>query len=854
MIEQDGVQVFGGSSAVNWRISRDPSIETSTSSWVRTALLSALAFAVFAAPSYGQDAAVTNGAEEKLVQVDFDDVELAAVIETIAKLTNKNFIYDDRVRGRVTVVSPSPITVEAAYAVFESMLQVKGFTTVPGPGGVIKVIPIREAKESSIETVREGKPSPNRDHFVTRLIPLRYIDAADISTTLKPLVSKDAAMVAYPPTNTLILTDSAANIRRLMSILDAIDVSSYREELAVIPVIHADAAILGHQVSEIYGAEISSGGRTGASRRTTRRAVAARNGEPAGGNAQRAPGIRVRIITDTRTNSLLVLAPRKQLQDVRELVIKLDVKVEGGGSIHVYYLRHADAEELAQTLSSLLSGQRGGPSAGGSGPAGGNQAGGGAPALRSVVTELSEGITLTADPGTNSLVIQASKEAYRTLSEVIALLDIQRPQVLVEALIMEVDVSDGLELGFNAIVDLLSDWEVDVQQVTDEATAGVLSGAGLPAGGLGMNMSRSFDLFSADNATSTIGGKDTTIQAILRASASDGTTNVISAPHILTSDNEEAEIKIGNNIPIVTSRLDGATGGNGLSTSSNVERKDIGVTLRVTPQISEGDTLRLKIYQEITDVNEGLSTDPSIAGEGAGPALTNTKIENTLVVSDGETVVIGGLISDNVDDTVTKVPFLGDIPILGWAFKTTSTKTTKQNLLLFLTPHIVRSKEDLERATIRKREEFAEAASEDTALDNKGREKAEASGIDLTMAGASNPVEGALESHRSRYPLERMLEIEGSRGAVNEVVGPAQKYSLQAGIYSDESAATAALSAILEAGHEATLVTTESDGALLYELRVGRFDSLDEAKTASAGLKASFGLEPSVRVLSAEEQ
>jgi len=852
MIEQNGVQAFGGSSAVNWRISRDPRIETSTSSRVRKALLCALAFAVFAAPAYGQGAAVTNGSEEKLVQVDFDDVELAAVIETIAKLTNKNFIYDDRVRGRVTVVSPSPVTVEAAYAVFESMLQVKGFTTVPGPGGVIKVIPIREAKESSIETIREGKPSPNRDHFVTRLIPLRYIDAADISTTLKPLISKDAAMVAYPPTNTLILTDSAANIRRLMSILDAIDVSSYREELAVIPVIHADAATLGQQVSEIYGAEISDGGRAGSGRRTTRRTANARNGEPVGGNAQRAPGIRVRIITDTRTNSLLVLAPRKQLEDVRELVLKLDVKVEGGGSIHVYYLRHADAEELAQTLSSLLSGQRGGPSAGASGPAGGTQAGGGAPALRSVVTELAEGITLTADPGTNALVIQASKEAYRTLSEVIALLDIQRPQVLVEALIMEVDVSDGLELGFNAVVDLLSDWEVDVQQVTDEVTEGVLSGAGLPAGGLGLNVSRSFDLFS--NYGTSPNGDDTTIQAILRASASDGTTNVISAPHILTSDNEEAEIKIGNNIPIVTSRLDGATGGNGLSTSSNVERKDIGVTLRVTPQISEGDTLRLKIYQEISDVNEGLSGNEAIAGEGAGPALTNTKIENTLVVSDGETVVIGGLISDNVDDTVSKVPFLGDIPVLGWAFKTTSTKTTKQNLLLFLTPHIVRSREDLERATIRKREEFGEAAGGDTELDDSERDEVEASGIDLAMVRANNPVEGALESHRSRYPIERMLEIEDSRGAVNEVVGSAQQYRLEAGTYSDESAATAALGAILEAGHEATLVTTESDGALLYELRVGRFDSLDAAKTASAALQAGFGLEPTLKVLSAEEQ
>jgi len=217
---------------------------------------------------------------------------------------------------------------------------------------VIKVIPVREAKESSIETVREGAPSPNRDHYVTRLIPLSYIDANDITNTLKPLVSKDAAMVAYPPTNTIILTDSSSNIRRLLNILDSIDVASYREELAVIKIDHADAAILGEQISEIYGAEVSTTGAATAARRVRRARTAA---EPAT-NPQLAPGVRVRIITDARTNSLLVLAPRQQIADVRKLVEQLDVPVEGFGRIHVHYLKHADSEELAQTLNALLSG------------------------------------------------------------------------------------------------------------------------------------------------------------------------------------------------------------------------------------------------------------------------------------------------------------------------------------------------------------------------------------------------------------------------------------------------------------------------------------------------------------------
>ena len=218
-----------------------------------------LALALMSGGVSAQD--VATGAPEIVVendkvQLDFNDVELAVVIETIARITGRNFIYDDRVRGRVTIVSPTEVSVDEAYAVFESVLKVKGFTTVMGPGGALKVIPIRDAKESNIDTIRERRSTPNSDRFVTRLIPLRYIDAEAITNTIKPLVSKDASMVAYPPTNTVILTDAASNIRRILSILDAIDVETYKEELAVIKIEHADASTLADQLSEIYGAEV----------------------------------------------------------------------------------------------------------------------------------------------------------------------------------------------------------------------------------------------------------------------------------------------------------------------------------------------------------------------------------------------------------------------------------------------------------------------------------------------------------------------------------------------------------------------------------------------------------------------
>jgi len=440
------------------------------------ALLSALLAVLAATATRAQVPPVPPpvSAEQDLVQLDFADAELAAIIDTIARVTGKNFIYDDRVRGKVTIISPSPISVDQAYAVFESVLKVKGFTAVPGPGGVIKIIPIRDAKASNIETIKDNRPSANRDQFVTRLIPLLYIDAEDITNTIKPLVSKDASMVAYRPTNTIILTDTASNIRRLLSILEAIDVETYKEELAVIQIKYADAGTLGQQLSEIFAAEVSGRG-AAASASAARRARSNRRAKTSKTAGVHATGKRstARIITDERTNSLLVLASRGQLDEIRQLIKKLDVPVTGQGRIHVYYLKHADAEELAQTLNALLTGQRAAPRGGraGSGPAGGAQP----QAMRSAITALAEGITLTADPATNSLVIQASKEAYETLKDVIEQLDVIRPQVLVEALIMEVRVGEGLELGMNWLVELDRTIDVAITSASDAKTAGALT-------------------------------------------------------------------------------------------------------------------------------------------------------------------------------------------------------------------------------------------------------------------------------------------------------------------------------------------------------------------------------------------
>jgi general secretion pathway protein D len=431
-------------------------------------------------------------------------------------------------------------------------------------------------------------------------------------------------------------------------------------------------------------------------------------------------------------------------------VHKLDVPVIGGGKIHVYYLKHADAQEMAKTLNDLVSGSSGQSS--GAGRTG--NAGVKPQALRSVVTPLADGqINLSADPATNSLVIQASKEAYETLQQVIEKLDVPRPQVLVEALIMEVDITDGFELGFNFGYALVNN------DITYNFGTPDLVGASTPLGIL----SRSTVLF--DGETGAPEGEGSQFTAQMQAAASDNRINILSSPHILTSDNEQAEIRIGDNIPIVTSRVSSAAGAtdNGLSSSVNVERKDIGVTLRVTPQISDGDTLRLEIFQEITEVNVALSAVVAGGVDGnttdVGVALSNRHVENTVVVKNGHTVVIGGLIGETDSIQEVKVPFLGDIPVLGWLFKSTKAETRRTNLIIMLTPHIIRSPDDLESESILRRSNFTDATESTEGIERM----AEAVRDGFGEVSPESQVDERLLDQTLRYPIERLNEIENKR-------------------------------------------------------------------------------------------
>ena len=805
----------------------------------------------------------TTVTPEGLVNLDFQDVEIATVIDTIARLTNRNFVYDDRVRGRVTIISPTPIPVEQAYTVFESVLQVKGFTTVDAPGGVVKVIPIRDAKETSIDT-RAVLAAPDTDRFVTRLIPLRYIDAEAISNVLKPLVSKEAALVAYPATNTVILTDSAANINRILQILEAIDVETHKEELAMIRVQYADAQTLAEQLSEVFGGEVSA--TTGAATQPgrvqprVRRPTQTPQLDGAGGGVQRAP---VRIITDARTNALIVLAARTTLEEMRALIRRLDVPVEGQGRIQVYYLRHADAEELSDTLNNLL----GGGPAPGAASAAAVAAGLQPQQLRSVSEIANLVSSITADVGTNSLVIQASPEGFEVLRRVIEKLDIERPQVLVEALIMEVGVNDTTQLGLSWVLQFGGpDTAYTITQGLDSLTGGLLKNPG--RNDKGDSNPPPIGPTNAFTASIAVVDGDNFIQAVLNATASDGNVNIISAPHILTSDNEEAEILVGDNIPIITNRVQSAAGitsegqDPSLATSVNVERQDIGVTLRVKPQITEGDSLRLEIFQEITDLNPTIQSGVGDPNQ-VGPALSNRRVENVVVAADGSTVVIGGLIRDNFSDTSNKVPWLGDVPVLGWLFKNQSTELRKTNLMVFITPHIIRSPAQLEKASIGKREEFRKRS--ERALGRALEEREEVPldrpiGIlgELGEVHEQGPAPATIEVLERRYPLERMREIEREQARSREAARAAEaertrgtRYVVLAGSYADPNAARGILLELVDAGFDGTLVSSGPAGQVRYELRLGPYTDVDQAERAAGTVQRAYGL-PSRIVLERE--
>jgi general secretion pathway protein D len=610
---------------------------------------------LFASPAHA------NG---KGVVLNFNEVDISTMVKFISDLTGKNFVLDDRVKGKISVFSPSKLSNEEAYNVFVSVLDLKGFAVVQS-GKVAKIVPSATAKQSGFMLLPTGELAPSNENYVALVSKLENITAQEAQAFLQPMISKDGHISAFGPGNMILMVDSSLNIRKLQGILQAIDTERTREGLEIIYLKNASAESAAAIVKQwLSGNEAKSANQPTA----------------AGGNSTIGT-----VLADQRLNALLVFGNENVKKPVRELVAKLDVQPpEASSKVNVYYLENTDATEMAKVLEGVVKGITAQATA----------AGGNAAAAAPQTSPFDTGkVTITADKASNSLVIMASVNDYNNLVQVIKKLDRRSKQVFVQVIIAEVSLDKSRKIG------------VQGGAVAVGALGKYLQGGGLydPFNtfgqilGSGTTTSSPLSTFVGDKLNNS--SNPVTGVALIQALDSNGLVNILSTPNILTSDNKEAEIFVGENVPF----RGASTISSGVSTTS-VERKDTGINLKIKPQISEGEYIRLDINQEISAVKD-------TATAGAVDLITTKRSAKTsVVVKDKETVVIGGLIQDTEDETIQKIPVLGDIPGLGWLFKTKVKTRKKTNLMILLIPHIVKDANDLASVSDVQKDKFGESA------------------------------------------------------------------------------------------------------------------------------------------------
>jgi general secretion pathway protein D len=685
------------------------------------------------------------------VSFNLEDADLPDLVRIVSRITGKRFILPSKARSiKATVYSPSDVTAAEAYQAFLSILQLNGLT-LEASGRYFKIIESSSIESRVLPMYQDGEAMPADDRFVTRMHRLENVTAEDVATLLGHFKSAEGAVTAYAPTNTLILTDTAANIRRMLRIIGEIDIPRTGEQIWVEPVHYAAATELAELLTQVFPPEEGSGGGGGTKARapTPRpgKAPATREGE-GGSDAQgstvgAAAGgeVRVRsIIGDERTNSLIIIATERAYLRIIEFLRTIDVSVEGEGSVHVHALQYADAELVAEVLSSVVSDSRGG---------GGGGAGGGAATKRpageggaAAGGSISRDTSIQAYKPTNSLIITASLQDYAALRRVISRLDVPPRQVFIEAVIMELQVERSARLGLS-FHGGAPEPNVDGNQGLTVFGFAPQQSLGFPALAIASQDALSGLAVGVRGPALQIPGIGLSIPsfgAVLTAVATSSDVDVLSTPHLIAMDNAEAEINVGANVPLQTSgfglggglgglgglaglagglgqgaagqaglgALGGLAGGlggigmMGMMGGMGVQRQTVGTTIRITPHINDTGDIRMEIEEEISEAGSPQGT--------LGVVPIEQRVAKTSVfVRDQQTIVIGGLMRDRVQTRETKVPILGDIPILGELFRQTSRETQKRNLLLFLTPYIVRSPEDLRsifERRIRERQEF----------------------------------------------------------------------------------------------------------------------------------------------------
>lgn len=614
-------------------------------------------------PVHAQDPS-TNQATLNFVGADIE-----SVIKAIGHYTNTTFIIDPRVKGTISLVSEKPVTKEQAFQLLTSALRLQGYAVVAGDK-FTKVVPEADAKLQA-GPIQLGKI--RGDQIATQIFHLNYESAGNLVPVLRPLISPNNTINANPGNNTLVITDYADNLRRLGRIISALD-GPATSDLDVVPIHHAVASDIAAMANRL----LEAGGAPGA---------------PGAGNTS--------VLADSRTNSVIIRAPSAARANLaKSLIAKLDQPTAHPGNVHVVYLKNAEATKLAQILRAVVTSDS---AATGSQP----QASTSAPQAQQVSTGAmgsqmppsspapdqgplptgGPGGFIQADPSTNTLIITASEAVYRNLRVVIDQLDARRAQVYIESLIVEVTSDKAAEFGIQWAglsgdagskyrIGTITGFNSGGNNLINQAIANTVAGAapaGAPGNGLNLGIFRQ------------IGGK-LTLGAIARALESDDNANILSMPNLITLDNEEARIIVGQNVPFVTGQFTTAASGGaaGVNPFQTIERKDIGLSLRVRPQISEGGTVKMAIYQETSNIQENTTS---------GLITTKRSIDTNVLVDDGQIIVLGGLIEDNWQDGVEKVPGLGDIPVLGNLFKYQQRSRVKTNLMVFLRPIVIRNNE-----------------------------------------------------------------------------------------------------------------------------------------------------------------
>jgi len=582
----------------------------------RWACAAAVVLQLSFAPAHAQEATITPN---------YKDADIRQVIEAVGEITGKNFVLDPRVKAQVTMLSSSPMTADAFYEAFLSILQVYGFVAVPS-GDLVKILPDANARQvpGAESTGERGQAA---DDIVTQVIVINNVAAAQLVPILRPLIPQYGHLAAHPASNMLIISDRAANVQRMLRIIRRIDQAT-DEDFDVIRLEHASAAEIVRVVNSLNQGARADGG---AAAPTT-------------------------VVADDRTNSVLIGGDKSKRLRIRTLITHLDTPLEEGGDTRVRYLHYADAEELAtklQTQYQQAAADQGSPSRTGD-------------------------ITIWADAPTNAIIVTAPPKIMRSMMSVVDKLDIRRLQVLLETIIVEVSAEKAADLGVTwAIGD--ADLENAVGVTQFDGLTGVTGLAGAVIGddptavalqnGISMGLGR-----LSDSGLSFV--------ALIEALEADTNTNIMGTPILTTLDNEEAEIRVGQEVPFVTgSFTNTGTAGSAVNPFQTVEREQVGLTLKLTPQINEGDAVRLKIEQEVSSVSESTQ---------AVDLITNNRNINTaVIVEDRGILVIGGLIREDVNEKEQRVPLLGSIPLIGALFRSSSLQKIKVNLMFFIKPTIL---------------------------------------------------------------------------------------------------------------------------------------------------------------------